>query len=577
MEPSPTQIVVALALLVVTAGIWFYEGRGRWRARLEDRFVLGVPWGTVLVVGSVVAFYLFAQSGLTHWSDPVVYAFVSWSYFYPLGLVTAGFSHGSPAHLIGNMTGTLALAPIAEYAWSHYPRSTYDSDGDPQSGGADAETDGGDDEPWDTDDELLPDQPTGSAARSFVERPLVRALVLFPGALFAIALLTSVYSLGPGLGFSGAVYGIIGFAVVYYPLRTVVGVVAASALGVVWNALANPIVRGTVSSGPPSPPSWAGIGFQAHALGFLLGAFAALALLTKRNRIPSTQRVFFGLVGIGLAMSLWLVVWPGGDDVFYLYRGAGVVALLVVTGLVTVAATSTRSSSWLTKRKGAIGALVLLTVLLALPTVLFGIVAVDDAGIEQSQAIEIQDYTVAYANNTTSGHVPGVDLGEGTEEIFANEVSGVVLISEDREIWTRVVRPDALAHSGNETVVVGGPGWRETVRAQRTGWNVAGNETAFVVDLHHDDETVRSFTSDPLTAGARIDGHAVTVVPTRDAFELRVSNADGTAETVAIPDGNGSTTLGGITITSETEDGVQHVYMETDDSRALVATEETYA
>jgi len=574
MAPSPTQVVVALALLVVTAGIWYFEGRGSWRERLEDRFVLGVPWGTLLAVSIVVGFYLFAQSGLSHWSDPVIYAFISWSYFYPLGLVTAGIAHGSPAHLIGNMTGTLVLAPIAEYAFSHYPRATYD-DGDAPAA-ADPAPDGGD-EPWDTDDELLPDPPSTTAARSFVERPLVRALVFFPGALFAISLLTSVYSLGPGLGFSGAVYAIIGFAVVYYPLAAVVGVVGASALGVVWNALANPIVRGTVSSGPPSPPSWAGIGFQAHALGFLLGVFAALALISKRDRIPSTQRVFFGVVGIGLAMSLWLVVWPGGEDVFVLYRGVGVVGVLLVTCLVTVAATGSRSASFLTRRKGAIGALVLLTAMLALPTMLFGIVAVDGVGVESDRSIEIQDYTVAYVDNETTGHVPGVDLGNGTEEAFARETSGVVLISEQREMWQRVVRPDALAHSGNESVAVGGLGWRESVRAQRIGWNVAGNDTTFVVDLHHGGETVRSFTGESLTAGARIDGHAVTVVPTEDDFELRVSNGAGDTETVGIPGGNGSTAVSGITISAETEDGVRHVYMETDDSRALVATEETYS
>jgi membrane associated rhomboid family serine protease len=549
MLPSPMQFVVAIALVAVAFGIWLFEGRGRWRARLEDRFVYGVPWGTALVVAINVGFYLFAQSGLTHWDDPVIYAYISWSYFYPLGMVTSGISHGSPAHLIGNMTGTLALGVIAEYAWSHYPRAAYGSE--------------------DADDEIAED-------RTFVERPLVRALVFFPGALLAVGLLTAVYSLQPSLGFSGAVYALIGFAVVYYPLRAVAGVVAASAIGVIWNALTSPSVTSTVSSSPPSPPSWAGIGFQAHALGFLFGVFAALALLTKRDRFRSTQRVFFGVVGVGLAMSLWLVAWPGGTDEYTLYRGVGVVLLLVVTSLVAVAAGGSRSDSLVTKRKAAIGALVAFTFLVAAPGVLGGIFVVDDGGIEGSQAVEIEDYTVAYAEDASIGRELPFGDANASEQADGTEVSGVLLTSEDREIWTRAVRADVLEFTGNETVVVGGIGWRETVRAQRIGWDVAGNGTAYVVDLHHDGETTRSFTSEPTTASARIEGYDVTVVPTQEAFELRVRDDGGVVDTVPIPEATSETSVGDVRIVTELEDGVRHVSMETDDSRAVIAEEETY-
>ncbi|WP_460918769.1 rhomboid family intramembrane serine protease [Salinarchaeum chitinilyticum] len=589
------QWVVAVVLVATVASLWAFPGRDRWRSKLEERFVLGVPWGSLLVVAVNVAFYLFAQSGLQQWGSPVIYAFVSWSYFYPLGVVTSGIAHGSPAHLIGNMAGTLVLAPIAEYAWGHYPRSTDEStaddanaDGSPAeesdgevvgnawNDGSGGPWDGDEDEPWDTDDEFLPDAPSDREGPSIVDRPLVRALVFFPGALFAVSLITSVYSLGPSLGFSGAVYAIIGFTVVYYPLTTVVSVVAASSLSVLWEALTNPIVRGSIEAGGPTPPSWAGIGFQAHALGFLLGVFAALALLSKRDRLPSPGRVFFGILGVGLVQSLWLVVWPAGDDVYVLYRGVGVVAVFVVAGLVTIAATSERDGPPLTRRTGAIAVLAIATGLLAFPSIFLGIVAVDDGSVAGAQEVEIRDYTIAYADNATSGHVSGIDMGL-EEDALASQITGVVVTSEERNMWTIGIREGQLAYAGNDSVTVGGPGWAETVDVERTGWEVAGNDTAFAVDLHHDGETTRSFTTDPVTADARIDGYTTTVVPTDEAFELRVADGAGTVETIAIPETNSSTDVGDLQIVVESDGDARRIYMESEGGRALVAQEETYS
>ena len=115
------QLLIVAALAAATGYIWQLEGRGRWRPLLTDRFLYGVPWGTLITVAGVVAFYLFAQSGLRHWAEPVTVAFRSWSYSYLPGMLSSGFAHGSPDHLVGNLIGTVVLAPIAEYAFSHYP------------------------------------------------------------------------------------------------------------------------------------------------------------------------------------------------------------------------------------------------------------------------------------------------------------------------------------------------------------------------------------------------------------------------------------------------------------------------
>jgi membrane associated rhomboid family serine protease len=301
MSVEPVQVALVATIVAAVGFAWYAADRERWGSILEARFIYGVPWGTLVTVGIVVAFYLLAQGGFEHWGEPLTYPFITWSYLYPTGWLTAGIAHGSPEHLVSNMAGTLALAPIAEYAWGHYAQ---------------------------------PDR--GRDAAGPLARPWVRAVVVFPAALLASAYFTAFFSLGPGLGFSGAVFAIAGFALVNYPLVTVVGVLATSGLQLLYEALTQPVVRETVGRGPPAPPEWAGIGFQAHLLGFLVGALVGIALLRRRRRRPAVLRVFLATLLFGFAQALWLLVWTAGDDSFVLYRGAGAAFVVLLAIVLSV-------------------------------------------------------------------------------------------------------------------------------------------------------------------------------------------------------------------------------------------------
>ena len=617
MLHTPTRVGLVAALVFAFAVVWYYEGRGRWRARLADRFVLGVPWGTLVTVAVVVGFYLFAQSGLEHWESPVVYPFVTWSYFYPTGILTAGIAHGSAGHIVGNMTGTLAFAPIVEYAWGHYP---------PASGGR----------------ERLERRRGGSGG--LLGQPAVRALVVFPAALLLAAFVTAALSFGPGLGFSGAVFAIAGFAVVNYPVTTLVALVASSAVRTVYTALTEPVVRATVESGAPSPPPWASIAFQAHMLGFLLGVVAGGLLLRHRGRRPALGRVFFGTFLLGTVQALWLLVWFE-DETFILYRGAGVALVSVLSVLVAAAAGAsdrplpkplsvlsrrpTRrqlGAVWLvlvalgtavgvagvvmegefvgvgaglfvfvgvilavpalppllpdrlaaspvSRRRTAAAAVAVAAVVVAAPAIPAGLVVVTDGEVPGSESVEVRDYEVAYGENVTVQRTPLIEIGNETEP---NNVSGVVLTSTDREMWTPAVRESALGFSGNATVVVGGPGWRETVEANRTGWEVVGNDSVYAVDLRHDDETTRSYRSGPARADARVDGHAVEVAPTTDGFELRVLEDGSVVGSTPIPDANDTTSVDDLRLENRVVDGTERVVVTADGTEIQVAERETY-
>ncbi|AGB36350.1 rhomboid family intramembrane serine protease [Natronococcus occultus] len=612
MPIGPTQVALGALVLVAIGFTWRYGGRDRWRALVADRFVYGVPWGTLLTVGIVVAFYLFAQGGLRHWSEPLTYPFITWSYLYPLGWLTAGIAHGSPEHLVANMTGTLAFAPIAEYAWGHDPtrRTATDANGD--------------------DTGLL-------------GRPWFRAVVAFPAALLAAAYLTAFFSLGPGLGFSGAVFAIAGFALVTYPLATIVAVLASSGLQLLYDALTQPVVREAVERGPPAPPEWAGIGFQAHLLGFLVGVLLGIALLRRRSRRPTPARLVLATALFGLVQSLWLLVLPAAEDVFTLYRGAGVVlvfslaigttvavtgsdrplprvvpieratrrrlagawlavlvlAVLVGTvgllvgdqpvlfglGVVLLVATllalpalpsvvpDRMLSSPLSRRQTAIACLGVLTLLVAVPSIPFGLTVVDDA-VPGTGEVEVEGYAVTYEQNVTVGQDSVVDVDTNESETRRD---GVVLVNADREISTVSVRSDLLEYAGEGSVDVGGFGWRETVDVERTGWEVVGNETAYAVDLEIDDETTRSFASDPVRAHATVDEQTFHVVPDEETFLLRVTEDGADVGETAIPSANETATVGDLQVSTEELDGVERVVVETDETEVQIATQERYA
>lgn len=615
-----TRAAIVGALLVVALAGWFIADRRDWYPRLSKRFIYGVPWGSVVVIGLVLAFYLFAQSGWRHWSDPVTYAFVSWSYFYPMGMLTSGLAHNGPQHLLSNLTGTVVLAPIAEYVWGHYPR----------------ERDG---HGWPTD--LAPTVPPTD--RSWVERPWVRAFVIFPAVVLAVSLLTSVFALGWSLGFSGTVFAFAGFAILTLPLVTIVGLVVMGGLGVVIATLSQPVLRATVEAGPPEPPAWAVVNVQAHLLGFLLGALLAIWVLHRREERPRIEHVLFAALLFALAHQLWAFSLPAGTDEFVQYRGVGLVFVLLLALLLaaTVAASDrplprplsrfdgapsrrTIALGWLailgvfalvgiagaivgdepnvptaagvlviafvlslpaipplvperyhtdplTRKQVAVLVLVGLTLVVALPSAVSNLPVLGPDPVPGEGEVTVEDYVVTYDDNATDPRMSGfptIPLDDW------GNASGVIVVSEDRQLWIAAVGSDQLAHSPNATVAVGGVAWREEVAVTRTGWDVLGNDSAYAVDLETDSDSTRSFTSERQWSDARLDDHTLAVEPTADGFEVVVDRDGERLATGAVPAVNETGEAGPVILETVEEDDEMVLYAQVVDSRVPLATKE---
>ncbi len=561
------ETIQRVGLLFVLAGmlafVWHYAGRGRWRKVLTDRFVYGVPWGSLITILLVFGFYLFVQSGIESWTDPVVIAFRSWSYEYPLGMLAAGFAHSGPSHLMGNMIGAAVLSPLVEYAWGHYPPAARE-----QRENATQPSPRESDYAYPPPGELPPvADETQSASGGFFSRPLVRAVIIFPVAVIIISILTSFFARGWSLGYSGTVFFFLGFAAVKLPLATIVGVVVMSGVNVLFSAFQNPIFTTGLSTGAPSPPSWAGVNVQAHILGFLLGVVFALELSRRREQWPRVGYLALAVIAVALAQQLWSLS-GGGGSTFVRYQALGVIFVFFLSVLVISMVSIENETVYrrLTIRGLLGGGLVLIILVVALSSVPPNLPGMAENPVPEGDGIEIKDYSITYAENTPHGRVAG-------------NSSGVIVVSEEREIWASVISRNRLAFDGERSVTVGGVGWRETVDVERHEWDVAGNETVYAVTLDHE-ESVHAFDSPSKQAGGSLAEHTFSIRSTPDGFMLDVRVGNETVGETVVPDRNETATvelsdpasLSELTVRNSERDGTEELFVASDETRVLVAT-----
>jgi membrane associated rhomboid family serine protease len=540
----PLQQLFLVAAVVASLYVARRLGGGRRLGdRLRRRFVLGVPWGTLLTILFVCLVYWVVQGGWENPRSPLVIPFRSWSYLYPTGIVFAGFAHSGLGHITGNLVGTAVFAPVVEYAVGHYPRER----------GAE----------------------TFASLRT---NPFARILVVPAGSL-VVGLLTGLFSLGPVAGFSGVVFAYMGFAFVTRPYLAVAALVSERVVDLTYAALRNPQIT---REGRPAfiTPWWADVAIQGHALGIFLGVVLGMALLWRREEWPNPVALWFAALVFGIEENLWAIYAPRGASQYTLYRAAGVGLMFVFAGLVTGAvAASDRSVSerfdvgW----RAATGYLVVaILVALAAMAVPFGFTAVAGDLPEDAETVEVRDYTVTYVEGVPNQYVPSFEVSLFGYEFSPAESagvrsSGVVVFSEQRRVWIEAVSRNRLTFQGRATVRVGGLGWREAVFASRDGWSLQGNSTAYKVYLRPDGGQRRlAFRTDRVTASPTVAGRNVSIRPTTDGFDVLVTRGNRTVDREPVPPAFNETRVGGLIINRTEKD----LYAVFDDTRVRVASEE---
>ncbi|GAB7017547.1 rhomboid family intramembrane serine protease [Halostagnicola bangensis] len=612
-------ILAATIIVSIVAIRWVHEPERRWRDVLRSRFVLGVPWGTVIVLAFVLAVYLFVQDGISDFSDPVSIPYRAWSYYYPLGMASASFTHASSGHLLSNFFGALVVAPIAEYAWGHYPN--------------------GRDE-YSNDRNKHPNWREERSMASMWTNPRIRAFVIFPLAVVAIGLVTSLFALGPVIGFSGIVFAFAGFAIVRYPIHTIVAILGGQTiLLTTYRALLTPVGVYIAEPSPAMAPSWANVAIQGHALGFFIGFILGAILLHRRNYRPNALRLWIAILIFGFAQGLWQIYWFGDQNIYYLFQGPGIAIVTALALVVTLAVTAserplvptrvregfTRSStasreirtnatidrileigassrdktrdnlervdainrgsyprdsgafSALSGRQAAFLVIILVVAAISGPALPVNLFVISGETETADNSITVEDYTIEYVEGEENELVGVIDIGAFGQDTTV-ESNGVIVSSEERHIWQETVTAHQLEFSGEETVSVGGPGWRETVHVERTGWVPTGNDPVYQIWLSESDaEKQLAFTADESMADVQIDDRTVTIGTENEEFVLEVELTNDDGETVkstavAVPDDSETTQADGIEFVLE--DG--GIYAIADGTIVQVAEKEEY-
>ena len=517
--------VVLVSLLISVAGVaWLVRKRHTFPVWVTDRFYFGLPWGSIIVLGVVLAIYLVVQDGITAFDQPVFLPFVNWSYLYPTGVLLSAFTHASAGHLLSNLVAAAVLAPLAEYIWGHYPNRLR----------------------W-----------------KRRHHPAVRAFLIFPVTVLVFGLVTSLFTWGPVIGFSGVVFAFAGFTVIRFPMVTVVALLGRSALRHVGDSLFNPIVEATTTT-TMSTPAWVGISFQGHGIGFLVGAFLGVLLLHYRDQDIDPLRLWIGLLLVMIGMGLWAIWGSRGEDVYVLYRGLGTALIFLAAILITAVAVSSDRpiTNWWTRRRVAVLVLAIPILILAGIAMPLNALAISDYETPE-RAVTVDGYDVFYATDAQSALRPVLYDSEP-----GSEISGVIVVNEERYLWTQGISSERLAHSGAGSITIGGPMERVDLTANRTAWEPAGNDSVYLVDLEGDGIDTPVYASNASTAEHLLGGYQIALdADVDDGFSLRITDPGGTTEAVGMPAANESVTVGAISVERET-DALFGVY---DDTRVQIA------
>ncbi len=510
-------VVVVGSVLVSTLALVVLGRDDSAFAEVRSRLVHGVPWGTLLTALFVLSVYLFLQGGLAHPRRPLALPFHSWSYFYPLGMVTAPFSHAGRGHLIGNLLATVAYASVAEYAWGHYPR--------------------------------------GRGVGAFTSRwtnPYVRILAV-PAASVVVGLFSSLFALGPVIGFSGVVFGYAGFALVQRPVLGALAILGYRMLDLVIGAVMNPV---SVTSPRPRvvTPWWADVAIQGHAIGILAGVLVGVGLSWSRDEWPDPRRVWFGLLAFATVQGLWAVYVPGNAGRFVLFRWAGVALVFVLATVIVVAASRSTENSLpglgVSDRTVAVAFVVLLLGSLSGAAVFYNVAPIgQQEGPEPS--VEVRGYSVGYAENVENRYVGAVEIPFVDLPPRIN-TSGVVVTNERRQIWLTEVGAARLENRGRASVLVGGLGWRERVFVNRTGWSLAGGGSVYQVYLRPAGENrTLGYASEPARAAPVVAGRNVSMRSVDGEFRFVVSQGNETVGTAPVPANGSAVDAGGLTFSRD--------------------------
>jgi len=248
--------------------------------------------------------------------------------------------------------------------------------------------------------------------------------------------------------------------------------------------------------------------------------------------------------------SLYAIYWYLSGSEYVLFRGLGLAAIVVLSGIVALALRESDrvlvAQIDLSRREVAVGTILALVLAISLVAVPYNLVS-PTPGPESDEGVQVRDYTITYAEEVPDRYVGSVQIPVVGDSLTVN-TSGVIVTSERRNAWERVVPAGRLASNGRATVALGGVGWRETVTVRRSGWAVVDGDATYKVFVEREGrQPEQVFTADPVVVRATLNESRVRIRPTNDSYALDVARGEEIVATGDVPDPGGQTTLAGIT------------------------------
>ncbi|MFB6253267.1 MAG: rhomboid family intramembrane serine protease, partial [Halobacteriaceae archaeon] len=273
-------------------------------------------------------------------------------------------------------------------------------------------------------------------------------------------------------------------------------------------------------------------------------------------------------------LNLWDIWWFQGASTYVLYRGLGLILIFAIAILTVIAMNTTEIS---TIDRGDVSIQTIGIFLLVIPIISMSLVAIPInlttvADTHYDNSIDVAGYTITYQEGVPNQNVPAFNislLGSTT----AVKASGVIVVNEQRGIWTEKISTGKLAFYGQQAIAVGGIGWRKIIIAQRLGWVPVGGSPVYHVWLKPPgSDWQHVFASESSTASPIIDGKNISIVAANQTFYIQVTQSNTTIGRAVIPKTNQSVTVGGITFIHKADSLIARAGQ----TRLIIATEESY-
>jgi len=155
---------------------------------------------------------------------------------------------------------------------------------------------------------------------------------------------------------------------------------------------------------------------------------------------------------------------------------------------------------------------------------------------------------VTYAENVENEYA-AIDLPV-VGELLSVEMSGVIVTSDNRNVWALDTPKGQLALEGSAVVVVGDATWRELVVIDHAQWQTRGGNTTYKVAGRHwgeMDEQRLLFEAEPAQIEPSINGTTVSIAPADDFYDVVVSRNNETLGRATIPPHNQTVDVADIT------------------------------